>query len=285
MANAGNMMDDNSRNALALQLAQIASDAGRVVMSYRGGRAAVGFKADNSPVTDADRDSETIIRGSLAHILPDVAIIAEESFDAKNPPPAQAHFILVDPLDGTREFISGRDEFTVNIAYIEDGVPVAGCVYAPALHRIYVAGKIALRAELMPGGKITSLDQLRPIATVPYSAAGLRALTSRSHDDDKTERFLDTLNIAAHESCGSSLKFCKVAEGAADVYPRLGPTMEWDTAAAHAVLAAAGGCVIAIDGTPLRYGKTDAGFRNSGFVAWGRTPIHAPIHAPLPPRA
>ncbi len=266
-------MDDNSRNALALQLAQIASDAGRVVMSYRGGRAAVGFKADDSPVTDADRDSETIIRGSLAHVLPDISIVAEESFDAKNPPPAQPHFILVDPLDGTREFISGRDEFTVNIAYIEDGVPVAGCVYAPALHRIYVAGKMALRAELMPGGKITSLDQLRPIATAPYPTSGLRAVASRSHDDDKTERFLSTLTIASREACGSSLKFCKVAEGAADVYPRFGPTMEWDTAAAHAVLTAAGGCVMTDDGAPLRYGKADAGFRNSGFVAWGGKPL------------
>lgn len=266
-------MDDNHRNALALQFAQIASDAGRIVMDYRGGRASIGIKPDNSPVTDADKDSETIIRGSLARILPGIPVVAEESFDAKNPPRAAAHFILVDPLDGTREFISGRYEFTVNIAYLEDGIPVAGCVYAPALHRIYVAGKAALRAELMPGGKITSLDQLRPIATAPYPATGLRALVSRSHGDEKTAALLDSLNVATRETCGSSLKFCRIAEGAADIYPRLAPTMEWDTAAAHAVLVAAGGAVMAPDGSPLRYGKAEAGYRNDGFIAWGRDPL------------
>ena len=268
-------MDDNGRNALALQFAQIASDAGQIIMGYRGGRASIGVKPDNSPVTDADRDSETIIRGSLTHILPDIAIVAEESFDANNPPRDAQRFVLVDPLDGTREFITGRDEFTVNIAYLEDGVPLVGCVYAPALHRIYVAGAVALRAELMPGGKITSLDQLRQIATVPYPSTGLRALTSRSHGDEKTAALLDALNVTSREACGSSLKFCKIAEGSADVYPRLAPTMEWDTAAGHAILTAAGGSVMAADGSALRYGKDGAGFRNGGFVAWGREPQRA----------
>ena len=265
-------MDGTRRDAIALQLAQLASDAGRIIMGYRGGRAAIGVKPDNSPVTDADRESEILIRGGLAHVLPGVAMVGEESFDAKNPPTVGQRFFLVDPLDGTREFITGRDEFTVNIAYIEDGVPLVGCVYAPALHRIYTAGATALRAELMPGGKIASLDQLRPIHTEPYPEAGLRALMSRSHGDDKTTAYLDTLNVASREACGSSLKFCRIAEGSADVYARLAPTMEWDTAAAHAVLVAAGGSVMALDGTPLRYGKAGAGFRNSGFVAWGQEP-------------
>lgn len=263
-------MDSNSRNALALQLAQVASEAGRVVASYLGGRASIHTKPDQSPVTDADRDSEIAIRAGLAQVLPEVEIVGEESFDAKNPPAAKARFFLVDPLDGTREFISGRDEFTVNIAYVEDGVPVAGCVFAPARHRIYTAGANAFRAELMPGGTITSLDQFRPIATAEYPADGLRALTSRSHGDESTAAMLNTLKVALRSACGSALKFCMVAEGAADVYPRLAPTMEWDTAAGQAVLVAAGGCVLAPDGAPLRYGKT--GFRNQGFVAWGRKP-------------
>jgi 3'(2'), 5'-bisphosphate nucleotidase len=263
-------MDRNSRNALALQLAQVASEAGRVVASYLGGRASIHTKADQSPVTDADRDSEIAIRAGLAHVMPGAEIVGEESFDAKNPPVAKERFFLVDPLDGTREFISGRDEFTVNIAYVEEGIPVAGCVFAPALHRIYIAGASAFRAELMPGGRIASLDQFRPIATSEYPADGLRALTSRSHGDEKTVAVLDTLKVTSRKACGSALKFCTVAEGGADVYPRLAPTMEWDTAAGQAILAAAGGCVLAPDGAPLRYGK--AGFRNQGFVAWGRMP-------------
>jgi 3'(2'), 5'-bisphosphate nucleotidase len=263
-------MDSNSRNALALQLAQVASEAGRVVASYLGGRASIHTKPDQSPVTDADRDSEIAIRAGLAHVMPGVDIVGEESFDAKDPPVAKSRFFLVDPLDGTREFISGRDEFTVNIAYVEDGVPVAGCVFAPALHRIYTAGASAFRAELMPGGRIASLDQLRPITTSEYPANGLRALTSRSHGDTETLALLDRLKVASRAACGSALKFCMIADGAADVYPRLAPTMEWDTAAGQAVLFAAGGCVLAPDGTPLRYGK--AGFRNEGFVAWAREP-------------
>ncbi len=122
----------------------------------------------------------------------------------------------------------------------------------------------------MPGGRIASLDQFKPIATSEYPPEGLRALTSRSHGDEKTSAMLDTLKVASRNACGSALKFCMIAEGAADVYPRLAPTMEWDTAAGQAVLVAAGGCVLAPDGTPLRYGK--AGFRNEGFIAWGRMP-------------
>lgn len=263
-------MDSNYRNALALQLAQIASEAGRIVESYRGGRASIGIKPDQSPVTDADRDSEIAIREGLTAILPGVEIVAEESFDADHPPAAGQRFFLVDPLDGTREFITGRDEFTVNIALVEDGVPVAGCVYAPALHRIYTAGTAALRAELMPGSRIASLDQFRPIATSAYPPEGLRALTSRSHGDEATAAMLERLQVASCEACGSALKFCTIAEGAADVYPRLAPTMEWDTAAGQAILVAAGGCVLAPDGAPLRYGKP--GFRNTGFVAWGSAP-------------
>ena len=263
-------MDSNYRNALALQLAQIASEAGRIVESYRGGRASIGIKPDQSPVTDADRDSEIAIREGLAAIFPDVEIVAEESFDAKHPPAAKRSFFLVDPLDGTREFITGRDEFTINIALVEDGIPVVGCVYAPALHRIYTAGTAALRAELIPGRKIASLDQFKPIATSACPPQGLRALTSRSHGDDATAAMLDRLQVASRDACGSALKFCTIAEGAADVYPRFAPTMEWDTAAGQAILIAAGGSVLAPDGTPLRYAKP--GFRNTGFVAWGRAP-------------
>jgi 3'(2'), 5'-bisphosphate nucleotidase len=182
-------------------------------------------------------------------------------------------FLLVDPLDGTREFINRNGEFTVNIALIEAGQPIVGCVYAPARQAMYIAGAAAFRAELAPGASLPALAQLRVITTCAYPDAGLRAVASRSHLDPQTQAMLERLQVKSRHRAGSSLKFCVVAQGDADVYPRLAPTMEWDTAAGQAVLVAAGGCVIGHDGAPLRYGKAEAGFRNNGFIAWGRAPL------------
>lgn len=264
-------MNDGARNDLASQFGGIASEAGKLIMSVYSSIKEVAAKADGSPVTAADTGAERIIRARLAKVLPDVPVVAEESFDSKAAESAPGRFLLVDPLDGTREFIAGSREFTVNIALVENGLPIAACVYAPALDQIYLAGMEAFRADLRPGGDLPALDRMKKIATQPYPAEGLRALASRSHLDAESQALLRRLSVNAWQAAGSSLKFCLIAQGDGDIYPRLAPTMEWDTAAGQAVLTAAGGCVIGRDGSPLRYGK--AGFRNGGFVAWGRAPL------------
>jgi 3'(2'), 5'-bisphosphate nucleotidase len=263
-------MDTDARNDLASHFGNIASEAGKVIMSVYSPAVRVDTKADGSPVTAADTGAERVIRARLEEILPDVAIVAEESFDATQKP-APGPFILVDPLDGTREFISGNGEFTVNIALVESGIPIVGCVYAPALNQLYLAGATAYRAELQPGDVLPRLTPMQILATRSYPGDGLHAMASRSHLDAESEALLRRLAVNTWKPAGSSLKFCLIAQGDGDIYPRLAPTMEWDTAAGHAVLTAAGGCVIGRDGSPLRYGK--AGFRNDGFVAWGRAPL------------
>jgi len=264
-------MNDTARNELALRFGNIASEAGKVIMAIYSPCLKVDAKADGSPVSAADSAAERVIIDSLKSVIPEVPVVAEESFDAKTNGSAPERFILVDPLDGTREFITGSHEFTVNIALVENGKPVVGCVYAPALNQMYLAGAGAWRAEVKPGDALPQLDAMQKLATESYPPDGLRAMASRSHLDPETEALLKRLQVGTWKSAGSSLKFCMIAQGDGDIYPRLAPTMEWDTAAGHAVLTAAGGCVIGRDGTPFRYGK--AGFRNDGFVAWGREPI------------
>ena len=204
--------------------------------------------------------------------MPDVLVISEEAFEPQRETYLPTRFIVVDPLDGTREFVAGRDEFTVNIALIDDKQPVAGTVYAPALGQLYVGGDQALRAKVRPDEPLPRAEYMRRIMTSPVPAEGLRAVASRSHLDPATKQWLDDQHITELRSAGSSLKFCVIAEGKADVYPRFGPTMEWDTAAGHAVLRAAGGCVLDLDGSPISYGKAYVGFRNSSFIAWGQAP-------------
>ncbi|MBV9239348.1 MAG: 3'(2'),5'-bisphosphate nucleotidase CysQ [Xanthobacteraceae bacterium] len=267
------MMDSQTRNELAGRFGAIASQAGKLIMAIYADAPRVDTKPDGSPVSDADRESERLIREQLSKVLPDVPLVAEESFDPARCPQVPERFLLVDPLDGTREFISRNGEFTVNIALIDNGHPIVGCVYAPACNAMYIAGAHAFHATLSPGAALPPLAELKPIATRPYPQAGLSAVASRSHLDANTQNFLKRLPIASHRNAGSSLKFCVIAQGEADVYPRLAPTMEWDTAAGQAVLVAAGGCVIGTDGAALRYGKAERGFRNDGFVAWGRSPL------------
>jgi 3'(2'), 5'-bisphosphate nucleotidase len=218
-------------------------------------------------VTAADLAADEVIRHDLAQYLPGVVVITEESC----PTATAAHadrFVLVDPLDGTREFIKGSTEFTVNIALIEHGTPVAGAVYAPALGLLYVGGKAAYHARLANTDADPALGAMQPIAVRPPPPEGWHVVVSRSHLDPATKEWIARHRIAEHRPAGSSLKFCLVAEGEADVYPRLGPTMECDTAAGHAVLIAAGGAVMDLDGRPMRYGKPD--FRNGSFIAWGK---------------
>lgn len=256
------------RTALALHLAAIASRAGAVIMSVYASDFAMRVKADSSPVSEADERAEAVILAGLAALDPAIPVLAEERAAAEGVHDVGRRFFCVDPLDGTRQFASRDGEFTVNIALIEDGVPVVGCVYAPAFGRMWIGGDVAACADIAPGAAVAAAS-FRPIRTRRPPADGLTAFVSRSHLDAETRAFVAGLRLAARVEIGSSLKFCRIAEGAADIYPRFGPTMEWDTAAAHAVLAAAGGAVLCPDGAPFLYGKAGAGYRNGPFIALG----------------
>jgi 3'(2'), 5'-bisphosphate nucleotidase len=265
-------MEMKARDELAVRLGNIVAEAGRTIMAVQASDMGARRKADGSPVCEADLKAEQLILARLAAIMPGVTVIAEESFAPNGSSPLLERFLLVDPLDGTRGFLAGDGDFTVNIALIEKGDPIVGAVGAPALDQVYLAGATAFRADLAAGGALPAPDAMKVIATSPVPGAGLRAVASRSHMNAPTEQWLRQRPVAELQRAGSSLKFCLIARGDADVYPRLGPTMEWDTAAGHAILNAAGGCVVGLDGSPLRYGKKDAGFKNEGFVAWGRKP-------------
>lgn len=260
-----------SRDALAQAFAAICLEAARPVMEVYATEFTPEQKSDRSPVTEADRRAEAIILQRLAAQLPGVPVLAEEQFEAGVRPAVSDRFVLVDPVDGTKEFIAKNGEFTINIALVEAGVPVVGCVYAPALKRVYLGGETARAGAAAPGASLDDLT-LSPITVRPAPAQGRVAVMSRSHADDQTRRFAEAQGVTETISAGSSLKFCRVAEGAADLYPRFGPTMEWDTAAGHAVLSAAGGWVTTPDGAPFAYAKTEAGYRNGAFIAWGYPP-------------
>lgn len=245
--------------------------AGRVILDiYRAGTA-VRLKGDKSPVTEADEAAEALILDALSRDMPEIPVIAEEEVAAGRVPDVSGdRFILVDPLDGTREFIGGHDDFTVNIALIEKGVPVLGVVHAPALGTLYIGG--AGKAEKVKLDEADNITARLPIAARTRSASP-SALVSRSHNCDATEAYIRKTEIMERKTVGSSLKFCLVAEGVADLYPRFSPTMEWDTAAGDAVLRAAGGMVSTEDGAPLSYGKRLPGlraFENPPFLATGR---------------
>jgi len=249
----------------AIQLAAIAAEAGEIVMRHYRAGAGARWKDDRSPVTDADEEAETYILAALAELFPGVPVAAEEAMAAGRACDPCAHFFLVDPLDGTREFLKRNGEFTVNIAEVKNGVPVAGAVYAPVVARLFFGGADgAFEVKAVPG-KAIGKRAARRIHVRKPPAKGWVAATSRSHPDPATDDYLNAFPIARTIVAGSSLKFCLVANGEADIYARAGRTMEWDTAAGHAVLKAAGGEVTRLDGAPFLYGKP--GFENGGFVA------------------
>jgi 3'(2'), 5'-bisphosphate nucleotidase len=256
----------DNRDKLARLFGLIAVRAGQAIMRVREAGDSVRYKDDGSPVTAADLKADEIIRHCLERNVPGLPIITEETCTVPSVVDGE-RFILVDPLDGTKEFIQGRAEFTVNIAMIEHRKPVVGAVFAPALGRLYIGGLNAYRLEVAGREVDPSFSDMHPIEVTPPPAAGWRIVVSRSHLDAATRQWIDRHAVSELKHSGSSLKFCAIAEGEADVYPRLGPTMEWDTAAGHAVLLAAGGCVTGLDGQPMQYGKPE--FRNGHFVAWG----------------
>jgi 3'(2'), 5'-bisphosphate nucleotidase len=248
------------------KLITLAEQAGEVIMSHYRTGTEVRAKADQSPVTAADEAAEAVLLAGLAELTPGIPVVAEEAVAAGHIPDiGGGRFWLVDPLDGTREFISKNGEFTVNVALIDDGRPILGIVSAPALGVMWwgTLGQGAVRRE---GGAAIGI-QVRP-----RPATGAVAVASRSHRDAATDAWLRAEGITETTAAGSSLKFCLVAEGKADLYPRFGTTMEWDTAAGHAVLKAAGGEVLTTDDRPLAYGKPT--FKNPSFIARGATAAH-----------
>ena len=251
-------MDDHGLLALA---ADLAAQAGAAILDVRRRGFDVRRKEDRSPVTEADEAAEAMIVAGLRSALPDIPVIAEEEIAAGHVAAPAAAFWLVDPLDGTREFTNGSDEFTVNIGLMRDGRPVLGIVGVPAMGEMF-SGIVGVGAW-----KRTAAGQSAISARVP-PAEGVTVVASRHHGDSaRLDAFLQGRQVARMLNFGSSLKFCRLAEGAADLYPRFGRTMEWDTGAPQAVLEAAGGSVCTLDGAPLRYGKP--GWENPHFVCSG----------------
>jgi 3'(2'), 5'-bisphosphate nucleotidase len=252
------MMDDRALLALAIDLVE---RAGAEIRTIRDRGFQVHRKADQSVVTEADHAAETIILAGLRLALPGCTVIAEEEAADGKITAATSEFWLVDPLDGTREFTSGGDDFAVNIGLVRNGRPVLGVVGVPATGEVF-SGIVGVGAWRQSDGRTTS------IAARPPPAEGLTVVASRHHGDQaRMDAFLAGRAVARVVNFGSSLKFCRLAEGQADLYPRFGRTMEWDTCAPHAVLEAAGGAVETLDGTALRYGKP--GWDNPHFVCWG----------------
>jgi 3'(2'), 5'-bisphosphate nucleotidase len=261
-------LDSHTRDEIALFLAKAALAAGPAVMEEYDRGCEVASKADGSPVTAADQRAEAIISDYLTRLTPTTALCAEEATAAGAKPQVAERFLLVDPLDGTREFLAGNGEFTINVALMEHGAPIAGAVYAPAIGRLWLGGDMAYACEVQPGEELPGQGAWRRIQT-RSAPASLVAFASRSHLDAQSDAFLKGLPIGETRFAGSSLKFCLIAEGLGDVYPRFAPTMEWDTAAGDAVLRAAGGAVLDPFGQALLYGKTGSGMRNGSFIAWG----------------
>lgn len=255
---------------VALQAAAV--DAGRLAQRMRRDGTGVSTKPDGTPVTEADEAAERLILERLTKLAPGVPVVAEESAAIGLLPEVQRSFFLVDPLDGTREYVAGRAEYTVNIALIENGVPVLGLVGVPEFALLFAAAHDrAYAVTLDADGVATSRTLLRARPRPPAPVA----LVSGSHLDATTQRFLDERGITDTVAFGSALKFCRLATAEGDVYPRFGRTMQWDTAAGDAVLRAAGGLSCRADGTPLVYGprRGDASdphpFANPSFVAFG----------------
>ncbi|WP_417583806.1 3'(2'),5'-bisphosphate nucleotidase CysQ [Pelagibacterium sp.] len=257
--------------AITEVLTRIALEAGALILKIYGRDFTVTTKSDDSPLTEADTAAEAMILDRLAKAFPEIDVVAEEAVANGNVPECGRFFFLVDPLDGSKEFIARNGEFTVNIALIEDGMPIAGVVYAPALKCIWW-GRVGA------GAFVSKVEQDLLVAPTPITVRGappegLTVVGSRSHGSGQDNPRLDGLAITDFAAMGSSLKFCRIAEGAADLYPRFGRTMEWDTAAGDAILRAAGGQVLDLAGAPLVYGKRnqshDSDFANHHFWAFG----------------
>jgi 3'(2'), 5'-bisphosphate nucleotidase len=253
-------------NELAEVMRRLAIEAGDVIMEiYAAPDFEVRSKGDASPVTAADEAADALISAGLRAAFPGVPLVTEEQ--AASHGQKARTFLIVDPLDGTKEFVQRRGDFTVNIAYVENGVPIRGVVYAPAIGRLFYTNATGHAVEEIGTPTKDTVGVTQPIRVSMPDNAALMVVASKSHRDAATDDYIGRYAVQDMKSAGSSLKFCLVATGEADLYPRLGRTMEWDTAAGHAVLAGAGGNVVRFDDhTPLGYGK--AGFENPFFIAY-----------------
>ena len=262
-------VDCDTAAALLAPLTDLVAKAGAAILKIDRRAMQIDGKADGSPVTAADLAADRIIAEGITALIPDVPAISEERLDLASPP-YEASFVLIDPLDGTKEFIAGRNEFTVNLAIVSDGLPLLGIVGVPALGLIW-RGVVGRGAERVTVGADGAVGVGAPIRSrrLPAQGEPWIAAVSRSHGDSRSEDFIDGRPGAVRQELGSAVKFGRVAEGKADIYPRLAPTCEWDVAAGHAVVVAAGGKVTDSRGASLRFGGWHAGFIVPEFIAWG----------------
>ena len=254
--------------ALIEPLTDLVVRAGAAILAVNRGAMRVDGKADGSPVTEADLAADRIIGEGLAALVPQIPAVSEERVHLAKPP-YDGSFFLVDPLDGTKEFVAGRGEFTVNLALVSNGTPLLGIIGAPALGLIW-RGLVGRGAERLTVGDGASM-RAEPIRTrpIPPPGAPWQVAVSRSHGDARTEAFIDARSGAVRQKLGSAVKFGRIAEGAADIYPRLAPTCEWDIAAGHAVVTAAGGRITDGQGADLQFGRGRPDFIVPEFIAWG----------------
>lgn len=268
------MTDALDPDLVARELGAIALEAGRYLAAVPERRAGHVLKDDGTPATAADLESERLILARLGAAFPGIAIVAEESRGKRD---ASDLFFLVDPLDGTKDYLTGCGEYSVNIALVAGDRPIAAALAAPSLGRVWIAGTTASVAAI---GSADAALSWRPAVVRPAPATGLVALGSRRHGDPETERCLACFPVAECRTASSAAKFGLLASGEADIYIRCGPTMEWDTAAGDHILTRAGGAVVGPDRLPLRYGQAGRGFRNGPFAAMGDSALAARLELP-----
>jgi 3'(2'), 5'-bisphosphate nucleotidase len=259
-------IDGEAAFALMEPLTDLVIEAGAAILAINRAYLNVEHKPDGSPLTEADLAADRIILEGLTRIAPELPVLSEERLEGAKPP-STGSFFLVDPLDGTREFVAGRDEFTVNVALVTNGVPLMGIIGAPALGLVW-RGLVGQGAERLATGAKSSAEPIRT-RSLPTSGEPWVAAVSRSHGDSRTDAFIAARRGAIRTPLGSAVKFARVAEGQVDIYPRLAPTSEWDVAAGHALVTAAGGKVTDSQGVALRFGRGSAGFIVPEFIAWG----------------
>ncbi len=269
-------MSYRSHATLAAAMLPAVVEAARVILATRRSGLVVDRKSDDSPVTDADRKAEKILGGALNAIHPGIPVVGEESVSDGKTPAIGPTFFLLDPLDGTRDYAAGRDDFTINIGLIDNGHPTFGLIYAPARHDLFFTNgpgcAVATRFDAEQSSPPLAELTLTPLHVRQSAASNLTALVSRRESGPEFKDRLTALGVAHRMVASSALKFGLLARGDADIYPRFGPTCEWDTAAGQAIVEAAGGTVTALDGTPLVYGKAGAKFLNGPFIARGGKP-------------
>jgi 3'(2'), 5'-bisphosphate nucleotidase len=276
------LIDRDAAAALIAPLTDLVVRAGAAILAVNRGAMKIDGKADGSPVTEADLAADRIIGEGLARLVPAIPAISEERVDLARPP-YDGSFFLIDPLDGTKEFVAGRGEFTVNLALVTNGVPLLGIIGAPALgliwrglvgrgaERLAIGDRASIGADPVGANPVGSYPGAKPIHTRPLPQPGAPWIVavSRSHGDARTEAFIDRRPGAVRQMLGSAVKFGRVAEGAADIYPRLAPTCEWDIAAGHAIVTAAGGRITDAHGADLQFGRGRDDFIVPEFIAWG----------------